>query len=161
MSLRAFFEQIRQTAAGTSSLMRHTHCAEAVETSLSSFRARSPVVERGVAAVYHLACIHDGPQPLWATLVLDVHAENAMLPAGRYASFRKEILLPSRENLVLEIHYDWVETVSLGFDDIWVAPDVFERGASGTPGHYRIRASLSRRTGALIESLTLRQRLMA
>lgn len=161
MSLRAFVEQIRQTVAGTSSLARHALRAEAVETSLSSFTARSAVVERGVAAVYHLACIHDGPQPLWATLVLDVDAENGMLPAGRYASFRKEILLPSRESLMIEIHYDWIETVSLGFDDIWVAADVFERGASGTPGHYRIHASLSRRGGASIESLTLRQRLMA
>ena len=161
MALRGFFEQIRQTGAGVWWLSRYAIGVEPVETSLSSFTARSPVIERGSPTTYEVVCVHEGKRPLWATLAFHIHAEQTDSSSVPYASFSKDIVLLPREPLSVEIFYDWSEAVVLGLAGIQVEPDEFQRGAVARTGYHRITATLSTRRGAIIERLTLRQRLAA
>ena len=130
------------------------------DTSLAAFETPSATVFAGVPADYRLTAAQAGGRR-WVTLQFEIHSVADPSPAGRYASFRKDLSLPSASSRVIDVRYDWNETAILKIDDVELAPDVFTPGSHRDTGTYFISAVITSRDGTPIERLTLRQRLVS
>jgi hypothetical protein len=106
-----------------------------------------------------MSVVSSGRRTRWVTLQFDVQFVADPSPAGRYAFFRKDFLLRAREPQAIEVRYDWAAAATIVLDDLTLAADVFVRGPCDRSGPYFVSTALLTREGALIERLTLRQRL--
>ena len=139
-------------------MVRHALRPARVDTAISSFEAAAPTVSIGGAS-YRVVLAHCGARARWVSLLIDVRAVEPRAGDGRYAYFRKDLLLSAGEPLAIEIRYDWKESASYRLAGIDLEPDVFWRGDTIGAGEYFLTAALSTREGKAIERLTLRQRL--
>ena len=132
----------------------------APDTSLSAFETSAATVTAGKPADYRLTAAHAGSRR-WVTLRFDIHSLADPSPAGCYASFRKDVSLPSAGSRAIDVRYDWNATATLTIDDVELSPDVFTPGPHRESGTYLVSASLTSRDGTPVERLSLRQRLVS
>lgn len=154
------WRDLRRIVRGTAAFFQYLLSKESIDVGLGLFSAESRTVVSGRPSRYVIRIANVSKEAHDVKLVIDIYAtEVPEHPEGHYGYFSKRLPVKPRTSMSIEVHYDWLTTVSFVIDGVPSPPDEFWKGEVVSPQLYLVNAILFDPRGNRVDGLTIYQEL--
>ncbi len=158
--LQTGLHDARMMLSGVRKLARYYREPDPPPESISMFLASTSIVKKGVPARYQLTLANVSTHHAFCRFVVDIYyKDNPVHPEGHYGYFEKSLILEKETSTVVDIEYDWNDSVSTAVNGTPSGPGSAWRGLCSLPGFYYVRAFLFDHSGSNLEEVFVIQEL--